>query len=302
MNKYNCWLAIDKPVGFTCGKILAKIKKILNTKKIGHTGTLDPFASGVLCVAVGEATKTIPFINDKQSKSYEFVIIFGQKTDTLDSDGEIIEENDIRPEKSRVEDILAKFTGEIEQIPPKYSALKIDGERAYNLARKGVDFELKSRKVNIHSLKMLEWNEDSAKFSVECSKGTYIRTLGEDIAATVGCLGHLTYLRRTKDLCFDESNIIELDFLDKVVHNASVNLDDHSSRRSSKVFYPVDYVLDDILAVSLDKLQLKDIKQGRIVKINQNYNSRVRAKYQDKLAAVGWLHQNNLQPIRVFNY
>ncbi|MEQ9115965.1 MAG: tRNA pseudouridine(55) synthase TruB [Rickettsiales bacterium] len=300
MNKRNCWLAIDKPVGYTCGKVLAKIKKILNTKKIGHTGTLDPFASGVLCVAVGEATKTIPFISDSFTKTYECVIKFGQKTDTLDSDGKIIDSNDKRPNRKDLENILEKFRGEVEQIPPKYSALKVNGKRAYDLARKGEEFELKSRKIKIHKLELLEFDRETAKLVVECSKGTYIRSLGEDIAAELGCLSHLIYLRRTKDLCFSEDNIIKLDFLDKMVHNAPGNLGEEQSE--PKVFYPVDYVLDDILAVPLDKQQLADIKQGRVIEITKNCSSRVRARYQSKLVAVGWLNENKLQPNRVFNY
>lgn len=299
MNSF--WIAIDKPIGITSAKCLSIVRKLLNIKKIGHTGTLDPFASGVLCIAVGEATKTIPFINTELPKEYEFTIKFGEATDTLDSDGEIIARTAIHPSKELLDRVLPKFIGKIEQIPPKFSAIKVNGKRAYHLARAGENFKLPTRKVTVQNLQMLKSVNKSATFKVTCSKGTYVRTLGDDIAKATGSLGHLIHLRRTKDLIFENNNIISLEILKKIVHNATEKNED-LLKNLQKYIYNIDAVLDDIPAVNVyDEVQLA-LQQGKKIKFNDKISTmHVRAKNNGQLIAICAVEDNAMQPLRVFN-
>ncbi len=302
-NLLSGWLGIDKPENISSAHCLNKLKKFIPTKKIGHTGTLDPFASGVLCVALGEATKTIQFLNPNKSKIYECVIEFGKTTDTLDSDGEIIEETNILPLKDDFLKAIRKFTGKIEQIPPKYSALKIDGKRAYDLARKGEEFTLAAREVEVKSIELLEWLGNKAKIKVECSKGTYIRSLGADIAKSLGSLGYLSYLRRTGDLIFCEENIISLEFFNNLVHNAEDKKDKIANDKSFlNYLQPIDSVLDDILAVDLGEDKQLDLRHGKKIKNNINVSDEIiKVKNNDDLVAICRNENGFFVPIRIFN-
>lgn len=199
----NGWLNFYKPVGMTSAQAVAMVKKFFDAQKVGHGGTLDPLAEGVLPLAFGKATKTMQFCLEAD-KAYEFVITFGSATTTDDAEGEVVKESDKRPTQAEIEDVLPQFLGNIEQLPPLFSALKVNGKRAYDLARAGEEFELDKRPVTIKTLELLEIaeNEDGtcamAKFSALVTKGTYVRSLARDIGEALGCFGHITELKRTK--------------------------------------------------------------------------------------------------------
>ncbi|WP_309601390.1 tRNA pseudouridine(55) synthase TruB, partial [Sphingomonas sp.] len=215
----NGWIILDKPLGLGSTNAVSAVKRALREAgepktKVGHGGTLDPLATGVLPIALGEATKLAGRMLDA-TKAYDFTIAFGEQTDTLDLEGQVIATSDVRPTLAEVEAILPRFTGKIEQIPPAYSALKVDGERAYDLARKGVDVELKTRSVTVLELALLSAETDSATLSATVSKGTYIRSLARDIALALGTVGHVTMLRRTKAGPFTLKSAISLDILNE---------------------------------------------------------------------------------------
>ena len=215
---FNGWIIIDKPVGLGSTNVVGWVKRALREAgepktKVGHGGTLDPLASGVLPIALGEATKLAGHMLDA-TKAYDFTIQFGSQTDTLDLEGKVIATSDHLPTRAEVEAILPRFVGAIEQVPPAYSALKVDGQRAYDLARKGEEVVLKSRAVTIHALGLIGAEPSSITLSATVSKGTYIRSLARDVALALGTVGHVTMLRRTKAGPFDLNQAISLDFLD----------------------------------------------------------------------------------------
>lgn len=204
------WIVLDKPVGMTSTHAVSRLKRIFNAKKAGHAGTLDPLASGILPVAFGEATKTVPFVQDGE-KAYRFTVRWGVQTDTDDSDGKPVETSDQRPSREAIEQLLPAFTGTILQTPPAYSAIKISGERAYDLARDGETVTIAPRNVTIHSLAMVEEGDNFAVFETECGKGTYVRAIARDLGRLLGCFGHISALRRTRVGPFAETDAIPLD-------------------------------------------------------------------------------------------
>lgn len=206
------WVVLDKSVGMTSTHAVSIAKRLLNAKKAGHAGTLDPLASGLLPLAFGEATKTVPFVMDGE-KAYRFTVKWGAQTDSDDADGKVIATSDLRPAQDDIENALPAFIGEISQVPPIFSALKIDGERAYDLAREGETVVLEARTVFIRSLKLVESDADTAVFAAECGKGTYVRAIARDLGRKLGCLGHVIALRRTRVGPFHESDAITVDAL-----------------------------------------------------------------------------------------
>ena len=215
MTNLTGFVNIVKPTGMTSSDVVLKVKKILKTKKVGHLGTLDPAASGVLPIAVGKATKFFDYFLSKE-KEYVAIVKFGIETDTLDSFGNITIKENISVSKQNIENVLNKFIGDIEQIPPKYSAIKINGKKACDLAREDVDFEIKPRKIHIFSINLLEeFGENVFKFKVHCSAGTYIRTLFSDIAKEIGTISTTPVIIRTKSGRFDSSNSITLEELEQ---------------------------------------------------------------------------------------
>lgn len=256
------WIILDKPVGLGSTQAVSAVKRVLRANgvhkpKVGHGGTLDPLASGVLPIAVGEATKLAGRMLDA-SKIYDFTITFGTETDTLDAEGKAIATSDMRPTRVDLEKVLPRFTGAIEQVPPAYSALKVDGERAYDLARAGEDVVLAKRAVTIHQLTMLECGGDDdrlshATLSAHVSKGTYIRSLARDIAHTLGTVGHVTMLRRTRAGPFALDHAISLDNLNEL----------GQGRALIDVLLPLRAGLDDIPALSLTPDQAGLLRQGR---------------------------------------
>ncbi len=204
------WVVLDKPVGLTSTQAVSRLKRIYNAQKAGHAGTLDPLASGILPVAFGEATKTVPFVQDGE-KAYRFAVRWGAESNTDDSDGEITKTSEKRPEPGEIERLLPQFIGEILQTPPQFSAIKIAGERAYDLARGGEQVELKPRAVTIHSLTIESSTPEETVFFMECGKGAYVRAIARDLGRLIGCYGHVTALRRTRVGPFLEDDSFTLD-------------------------------------------------------------------------------------------
>ena len=255
------WIILDKPVGLGSTQAVSAVKRALRTAglpklKVGHGGTLDPLASGVLPVAIGEATKLAGRLLDSD-KVYDFTIGFGHETDTLDTEGEVVATSDVRPTNNEIEAILPRFTGPIEQVPPVFSALKVDGERAYDLARSGQPVELARRQVTIHSLRLSrpphDDKADEITLIAHVSKGTYIRSLARDIARALGTVGHVTMLRREKAGPFTLAQAISLDKLDAAAKD----------RALETLFLPLRAGLDDIPALALTPDQAGLLRQGR---------------------------------------
>jgi tRNA pseudouridine55 synthase len=256
----NGWIILDKPRGLGSTQGVAAVKRNLRQggyakTKVGHGGTLDPLAEGVLPIALGEATKLAGRMLDA-SKIYEFTVKFGEETATLDTEGEVVDRSDVRPTLAEIEEALPQFTGPIEQVPPAYSALKVDGKRAYDLARAGEQVELKTRAVTIHSLSITggEGGKE-VTLTAHVSKGTYIRSLARDIARALGSCGHVTYLRRTKAGPFLEAHAISLDNLNEIANGAQL----------SDLLLPLEAGLDDIPALSLTQTDAQALQQGRVV-------------------------------------
>lgn len=257
------WLILDKPRGMGSTQGVSAVKRVLRQNgyaktKVGHGGTLDPLAEGVLPIALGEATKLAGRMLDSD-KIYAFTVRFGEETDTLDTEGPVIATSDLRPALAEVEAVLPRFTGAIEQVPPAYSALKIDGQRAYDLARAGEAVELKSRAVTIHALTLTEAQGQDALEAVtlvaHVSKGTYIRSLARDIAHALGTCGHVTYLRRIKAGPFREEQAISLDKLEQAAKGAGLE----------HLLLPLEAGLDDIPALHLDQTSAQAVRQGRVL-------------------------------------
>lgn len=203
------WLILDKPVDFGSTEAVGKIKWLFNAQKAGHAGTLDPLASGMLPIALGDATKTVPYVMDGR-KIYEFTVSWGEERSTDDLEGEVTQSSDKRPGEADIKALLSNYTGTISQIPPQFSAIKISGERAYDLARDGETVEIPSREVEVHRLTLLKCEADKAHFEVECGKGTYVRSLARDFGRDLGCYGHISSLRRTFVAPFAEDMMVPL--------------------------------------------------------------------------------------------
>lgn len=257
------WLILDKPLGLGSTQGVSAVKRALRTggygkAKVGHGGTLDPLATGVLPIAIGEATKLAGRMLDS-AKIYDFTIRFGEQTDTLDAEGVTIATSDTRPTRDALAAVLPRFTGPIAQVPPAYSALKVDGQRAYDLARAGEEVVLATRDVTIHALALRPVDGDAPldniTLTAHVSKGTYIRSLARDIALALGTVGHVTYLRRIKAGPFDLSRAITLDKLDEVA----------KARSLEDILLPLGAGLDDIPALALVPDQAGALRQGRVL-------------------------------------
>ena len=247
------WLAIDKPLGMSSAAVVAIVRRVFGGIKVGHGGTLDPLASGILPIALGEATKTVAYVMDAQ-KTYEFTAKWGEQTSTDDAEGEVIATSDTRPDADEITAILPQFTGQISQIPPAYSAIKIDGKRAYDLARQGTDeIVLAARDIMIHRLALTAHTNEDACFVTSCGKGTYIRSLARDIATALGTVAHVSHLRRTAVGQFTQENAISLDFLQELGHSAA----------ASPYVIPVVTALDDIPALPITTVEAQKLRFGQ---------------------------------------
>ena len=284
------WLIIDKPPGCSSAQIVGRIKRLTGGLKVGHGGTLDPLATGVLPIAIGEATKTVAYVM-LETKGYHFTVKWGEARDTDDSEGEIIETSHIRPSRQEIDELLPKFIGKICQMPPKYSALKVNGQRAYALARGNKPVTLESRQIRIDSLLLVENDEETASFDVICGKGTYIRALARDIAHCLGTFGHVSALRRTAVGPFTENAAISLDIVDSLVHSA----------RLAAHVLPVEAPLADIPALELTESDAQRLRCGQVIAVKAADIETIRATYSGRLVALARIETGNLRPLRVFN-
>ena len=253
-DKIDGWINLDKPPGMTSTQAMSRVRRILNAQKAGHAGTLDPLASGILPIALGEATKTIPFVQDSL-KTYSFSIAWGEQRDTDDREGRIIASSDIRPSAPAIEQALQKYTGYIQQTPPKFSAIKVDGQRAYDLARDGEEVELESREVYVESLQLLKSRQDEADFIMTCGKGTYVRSIARDLALDLGTYGHISALRRDKVGPFALEGAISLDKLEELGNSAALN----------EAVLPLLTVLDDIPALAIKEDEATRLRSGQVL-------------------------------------
>jgi tRNA pseudouridine55 synthase len=293
-DKIDGWVVLDKPVGLGSTPAVSRVRRLFGARKAGHGGTLDPLASGVLPIALGEATKTVPFVMDGR-KEYRFTLCFGQARSTEDAEGEVTATSDLRPTDEEIRRALAAFVGDIEQVPPAFSALKVEGKRAYDLARAGQPVDLKPRRVLIERLALLgRPDTDHADFVVSCGKGTYIRSLGRDLALSLGTVGHLSALRRTAVGPFREDAAISLPKLEALGHIPAL----------LGVLAPVATALDDIPALALTEAQADRLRQGQPVLLTRDAppsGALLRAETGSRLVALVRSDGTSLKPVRVFN-
>ena len=289
----NGWLVLDKGVGMTSTHAVAVVKRAFNAKKAGHAGTLDPLASGILPIALGEATKTVPFVMDGR-KSYVFTVAWGVETDTDDAEGRPIQATHRFPERAEVEALLPRFTGEIEQTPPRFSAIKIQGERAYDLAREGETVELQPRTVEIARLAVMKHAGERSILEAECGKGTYVRALARDLGRALGCLGHVAALRRTRVGPFSEEDAVTVAELTAAAERGE----------ASGMLRPVDAALGELASVAVSRDMAGRLMRGQSVILRGRdapMAGKIFATCGGVLVAVGDVEKGELVPHRVFN-
>ncbi|MCP2671067.1 tRNA pseudouridine(55) synthase TruB [Maricaulaceae bacterium EIL42A08] len=304
------WLVLDKPLEMTSTQAVGKCRWLYNAKKAGHAGTLDPLASGILPIAFGEATKTVPFAQEA-GKTYRFTIRWGESTTTQDAEGDVVATSDVRPTRDAIEAALPQFIGDIEQVPPKFSAIKVDGERAYDLARAGEDVELEARPVRIDDLTILDMpSDDLCVLEMRCGKGAYVRSIARDLAHALHTEGHVAALRRTQVGPFTTDDAITVAALEDLVHKA----------RALEALLPVETALDDIPALAVtdgeafqlrqgrpvvlpprQASKLRDLRQPRVIG-DKDYSKAVLAMGDDRAVAIGEARAGKLSPLRVFQW
>lgn len=294
------WVILDKPIGMTSTQAVAVVKRLFNAKRAGHAGTLDPLASGGLPIALGEATKTVPFVMDGR-KRYRFTVAWGEERDTDDTEGRVVKTSDQRPTPEAISALLPRFTGLIEQIPPQYSAIKVQGERAYDLARDGETVELAARPVEIHHLSLVEQSDkDKSVFEAECGKGTYVRALARDIGRILGCFGHICALRRTLVGPFTEQDMIPLEELEALCNRAA-----SGEGSLADALLPVETALDDIPALAVTRADAARLHRGQAVLLRgrdaPNSSGTVYVTVAGRLLALAEIGNGELIPKRVFN-
>jgi tRNA pseudouridine55 synthase len=294
------WLVLDKPVGMTSTHAVSVIKHLFAAKRAGHAGTLDPLASGCLPIALGEATKTVPFVVDGR-KTYCFTVKWGEERDTDDAEGGVVATGDNRPERAAIEALLSRFTGTIEQVPPRYSAIKLGGERAYDLARDGETVELAPRPVTIHRLELVEIpDRDHAVLAAECGKGTYVRALARDLGRALGVFGHVCALRRSRVGPFGEAEMIPLEQVRSLCHRAAAG-----EGHFADTLLPIETALDDIPALAVSPADAARLQRGQAVLLRGRDASIIRGIVQiassGQLVAIAEAERGEIVPRRVFN-
>ena len=295
MTHANCWILIDKPLGPSSTHVTNQVRRIFGAKKAGHGGTLDPLATGLLPIALGEATKTVPWVMDA-SKEYTFTVQWGASTTTDDSEGEVTNTSDHLPSPEDILTCLPHFQGDITQVPPIFSAIKVNGQRSYDLARQGQDVILKSRQVHIFSLELISCpTPDTACFKVHCSKGTYVRSLARDMALFLGTFGHVIALKRTKIGRFSVEDAILLDYLKNLGHSPTLN----------RGFIAICHALDDIPGIEVNQAEAELLKKGRNLPQRAPIDLGIHGVGMCCLngVAVALVHyeEHLLRPFRVFN-
>ena len=285
------WLVIDKPAGKTSAGVVAEVKRLTQAAKAGHGGTLDPLATGILPVALGEATKTVPYLMDR-AKSYRFTVRWGETRTTDDEEGEVTGTSAVRPSAPDIEAVLPDFHGDIEQKPPIFSAIKVGGQRAYDLARKGESVELAPRLVRVTRFVMISCSDaDSSEFEVDCGKGTYVRALARDLAAALGTRGYVARMRRTQVGPFYDTAAISLDKLAELSHSAAL----------FEAILPVETVLDDIPALALTGPQADRLSSGQMVRVLNVADGVYCARSAEHFVALAEAKDGEIRPLRVFN-
>lgn len=289
------WLNIKKPYGCSSAKVVAIVKKITKSKKVGHAGTLDPLATGVLPIAINQATKTCQYFID-HNKKYYFEITWGEMRDTDDLEGKIIQTSLNRPKTSEIIKILPKFLGTIQQTPSKFSAIKINGQKAYEMARKNQEFTIKSRQIHISQINLIFNNKKKAGFEVSCSKGTYVRSLCRDIATQSQTCGYISKLKRINVGNFNIKNTISLDKLKNIVNFSQI--DDCVFKLRDVLEFMAELPLNDDLAFKVKNGQIIEIKNRNP---NLDQNNLVKIINNDEMIGLGKIINNNLKPINIFN-
>ena len=294
------WIILDKPVDMTSTHAVAVIKRLFSAKRAGHAGTLDPLASGGLPVALGEATKTVPFVMDGR-KRYRFTVRWGEERDTDDSQGKVTATSEARPSEEAIRALMPRFIGAIEQTPPQFSAIKIQGERAYDLVREGETVDLKPRPVEIFEFIITEQpDNDHAVFEVECGKGTYVRSLARDLGRLLGTYGHVSALRRTACGPFDERDMIPLEQLEALCDRAAAG-----EGNLADALLPVETALDDIPALAVTRADAARLHRGQAVLLRgrdaPTFSGTVYVTVGGRLLALAEIGNGELIPKRVFN-
>ena len=294
------WVALDKPIGMTSTHAVSVIKRLFAAKRAGHAGTLDPLASGCLPIALGDATKTVPFVMDGR-KTYHFTVRWGEERDTDDAEGRVVASSDVRPTAEAITALLPGFVGAIEQVPPRFSAIKIEGERAYDIARDGEEFELKARVVNIDRLALVEMPDpDHTGFEAECGKGTYVRALARDLGRMLGCCGHVAALRRMAVGPFAEPDMISLEQIEALCHRAAAG-----EGSLADALLPVATALDDIPALAVSRADAARLQRGQVVLMRGRDAPIVRGTVyimaSGNLIALAEVDRGEIVPKRVFN-
>ncbi len=288
------WIVVDKPAGVTSTAVVGKVRWALDAKKAGHAGTLDPAATGVLAIALGEATKTVPYITDAL-KCYRFQVRLGAATNTDDAEGEVIATSDLRPSDAEIQAALPAFTGDIEQVPPQFSAVKVDGERAYTLARAGEEMELAARPLWVESLTLLgRPDADTIELEMVCGKGGYVRSIARDLGAVLGCLGHVLWLRREWSGPFEASDGLSFEQIDALARSPELD---------AKLL-PLELGLadlDEVRATPEGAVRLRNGNPGMVIASGVEFGDEVWASYQGQPVAVGIYRSGELHPSRVFN-
>jgi tRNA pseudouridine55 synthase len=293
-NPVSGWVILDKPFSLGSTPSVGRVRRLFSAQKAGHAGTLDPLATGILPIALGEATKTVSFLMDAQ-KTYEFTLTFGENTDTLDKEGKVISISEVRPTAEAIKDQLKNFIGIINQVPPRYSAIKINGKRSYELARSGQVVDIKSRQVLVETFTLTKHDENSSSFRVICGKGTYIRSLARDLALSLNACGHVTMLRRTSVGPFNLNHSFSLDELENLCHRGDV----------LKALRPVETALDDIPVLAVTEFEATELKHGRAI-VNKlagsvEYPDWILAMLDNKAVAICSTSEGYHKPKKVFN-
>ena len=305
-NPVHGWVILDKPLGMTSTQAVGAVRRIFDAQKAGHAGTLDPLATGILAIALGEATKTVPYAMDA-NKTYRFTAIWGEARDTDDSEGRVTGTSPVRPTREQIEAQLPRFTGTLNQTPPAYSAIKVAGMRAYDLAREGEEVVLEPRDVEVFEARLLDAQTDSAEFEIRCGKGTYVRSWVRDMALALGTLGYVSTLRRTRSGGWDEKDAVGLDTLTPFMHSPA----------AFGYLRPLSTALDGIPALAVSGPDTVRIRSGNPILIRANLFAKMKDGFGDgelsgltvflkeedgSPVALAEIAEGELRPFRVFNF
>jgi len=295
-NPVHGWVVLDKPVGMTSTQAVGAVRRLFGAQKAGHAGTLDPLATGILPIALGEATKTVPFAVDGE-KAYRFTVRFGAETDTDDAEGQVARTSDVLPTLEDIENVLPEFTGEISQVPPAFSAIKVDGNRAYDLARSGETVVLDPRWIVVEDLRLVDMPDAATVvLEAECGKGTYVRALARDIGRALGSAAHVIALRRTRVGSFDEEASVQLSTLQDAFEAGDID----------QYLKPVEAALDDLPGLSVGPNDAVSLSRGQAVLVRGRdapvLSGAAYAHFKGRILALGELEKDAFRPTRVFNF